>query len=51
MKLQQTFFEQQQERAKEQMKMQQKFFDKQRSLKIKSENTVKLPKLNMVSIK
>ncbi|XP_060591141.1 uncharacterized protein LOC132746060 [Ruditapes philippinarum] len=49
MKLQQAFFEHQQERAEEQMKMQQKFFDKQHSLKIKIENTVKLPKLIIVS--
>ncbi|XP_060608440.1 uncharacterized protein LOC132760479 [Ruditapes philippinarum] len=49
MKLQQAFFEHQQERAEEQMKIQQKFFDKQHSLKIKSENTVKLPKLDIVS--
>ncbi|XP_053392033.1 uncharacterized protein LOC128554743 [Mercenaria mercenaria] len=49
MKLQTAFFEQQQERAEAQMKMQQSFFDKQHSLKVKSENTVKLPKLDMIS--
>ncbi|XP_060557734.1 uncharacterized protein LOC132718123 [Ruditapes philippinarum] len=49
LKLQQEFFEKQQRRKEEQMEKQQRFFEEQHALKDKSTNTVKLPKLDMIS--
>ncbi|XP_060552386.1 uncharacterized protein LOC132713726 [Ruditapes philippinarum] len=49
LKLQQEFFENQQRRNEEQMEIQQRFFEEQHALKDKSTNTVKLPKLDMIS--
>ncbi|XP_045205909.2 uncharacterized protein LOC123558098 [Mercenaria mercenaria] len=47
MKMQQEFFEKQQQRSEMQMRMQQEFFEKQQTRK--SVDTVKLPKLDMIS--
>ncbi|XP_060564212.1 uncharacterized protein LOC132723501 [Ruditapes philippinarum] len=48
-KLQQEFFEKQQRRNEEQMEIQQRFFEEQHAFKDKGTNTVKLPKLDMIS--